>query len=77
MSIYPVKLSEWYPPGDEHYEYALMMVKSTKCLVCGKIAQYRYAMGHHSLPWGYGDVWCSKKCFRKQLDKIVSKKKIR
>lgn len=19
-------------------------------------------MGHHSIPWGYGDIWCSEKC---------------
>lgn len=28
--------------------------------------KYHRAYGHHSIPWGYGDVWCSKKCLNKK-----------
>ncbi len=66
MSIYPVRLNEWFPKGDEYY--AKHIVKCMKCLFCGKEGKkinYKYAMGHHSLPWGYGDIWCSSRCLNK------------
>lgn len=64
MSIYPVKLSEWFPFTDEMYFYAKTWVDSSRCLACGKKMRYSKAIGHHSIPWGYGDVWCSWKCCR-------------
>lgn len=73
MSIYPVRLNEWYPKGDEYYGNAKTSVTYSKCIVCGKDGKninYRYAWGHHALPWGYGDVWCTKKCY-------TSKRKIK
>lgn len=69
MSIYPVRLYEWFPPNDEMYENAECMVKFSKCIVCGKKPKYRYAIGHHSIPWGNGDIWCTKKCFNKKIKK--------
>lgn len=64
MSIYPVRLNEWFPFGDEYYETAKSIVDFTRCLACGKKCRYRKAVGHHSLPWGYGDLWCSEKCMQ-------------
>ncbi len=61
MSIYPVRLSEWFPPSDEMYPYVLMAL-SLRCLACGKHPRYLGAVGSHSLPWGYGEVFCSWKC---------------
>lgn len=75
MSIYPVKLSEWFPRGDENYQNSKMMVKFGQCYKCGKKnIKYSTAFGHHSLPWGYGDIWCSSKCYR---SKSKRNKKIR
>jgi len=72
MSIYVVKLSEWFPKGDEYYENSKMMVEAMGCLKCGKKGKnikYRYAMGHHSIPWGNGDIFCTKRCYEKWLKK--------
>lgn len=74
MSIYPVKLSEWFPSGDEMYENASSMVEAFRCLACDKKIRYSKAVGHHSIPWGHGDVWCSWKCCKsgkvyKKIDK--------
>ena len=72
MSIYPVKLNDWYPKGDEMNEIAILSVKFSNCLQCnkkGKDIKYRYAIGHHSIPWGNGDIWCTKKCYDKWLKK--------
>lgn len=60
MSIYPVRLNEWFPVGDENY--CKDIVDAMRCFACGKKCRYKKVWGHHSLPWGYGDVWCSEKC---------------
>jgi hypothetical protein len=63
MSIYPVKLSEWFPMGDEYHQTAISCLSYMRCKACGrKVTRWKKAIGHHSLPWGYGDLWCSKKC---------------
>jgi hypothetical protein len=62
MSIYPVKLSEWFPPGDEMYSFAYMSVQCLRCHACGSRMRYRKAVGMHSVPWGVGEVWCGWKC---------------
>ena len=62
MSIYPVLLSEWFPLGDEQHEIAFLMVKTSRCLSCMKRIRWKKAVGHHSIPWGNGDIWCSWKC---------------
>lgn len=62
MSIYPVRLSEWFPFGDDHYESAHSMVMASRCPACGGKIRYSKAIGHHSIPWGYGDIFCSWKC---------------
>lgn len=65
MSIYPVKIQEWYPAGDEMYEMSKLFVQYSKCLKCGRGGiKYHKAWAHHSIPWGHGDVWCSWKCYR-------------
>lgn len=62
MSIYPVRLSEWFPFGDEQHDICTTIVECTRCLACGDRVRFKRAIGHHSLPWGYGDLWCSEKC---------------
>jgi hypothetical protein len=65
MSIYVVRLSEWFSKNDENYEICKETVKFSRCFTCNKKnIKYKYAMGHHSVPWGNGDVWCNKKCLK-------------
>lgn len=67
MSIYPVRLNEWFPKGDEYHDNAKTMVKYSNCIVCGKKGKkinYKLVYGHHSIPWGNGDIWCTKKCYK-------------
>jgi hypothetical protein len=70
LSIYPVRLAEWFPakpkrnrPGEtwparkerrHWHETAKFVVEQSTCCVCGKKPQYRYAWGMHAIPWGYG-----------------------
>jgi len=73
MSIYPVRLNEWYPVGDEMHEYAEMALHF-RCSACGDMPNFKKAWGHHSVAWGYGEVWCNEKCLnsgkiRKRTDK--------
>lgn len=62
MSIYPVRLVEWYPPSDENFDSCYTTVILSRCHACGKKLRYFSAIGHHSIPWGFGDVFCSWKC---------------
>jgi len=71
MSIYPVRLSEWFPPGDEKHELVKWIVSNgfsdagIGCKHCGKKhMHWQEAWAHHSLPWGYGDIWCREKCYK-------------
>jgi len=92
MSIYPVPLQKWFPNpksrnlSDEEawdascqYYAAKITVKLSKCEKCGKHCKYNRAWGHHSIPWGYGEVWCSEKCLYgpKKRKKKGRKKKLR
>lgn len=61
MSIYAVKLNEWYPIGDTNYIGDV--ISSYRCLACGSKIRYSKAWGHHSVPFGCGDTWCTEKCF--------------
>ena len=62
MSIYPVKLSEWFPPGDEMYSNVQSVINCSRCFGCGKKVRYSKAVGHHSVPWGHGEIWHNWKC---------------
>lgn len=78
MSIYPVRLAEWYPAKPKHGSYgtakdqrfwhktAKMCVEQASCRTCGKKPKWRWAWGMHSIPWGHGweEIWCSKKCLQ-------------
>lgn len=70
MSIYPVKLAEWFPIDDEYHDTMKWLVSNgysdagRGCKLCKKHHMYwKEAIGHHSLPWGYGDIWCRQKCY--------------
>lgn len=62
MSIYPVKLCEWFPAGDPQFETAYFLVKITRCYACGHKLRWKSAIAHHSICFGYGDMWCGWKC---------------
>jgi hypothetical protein len=70
VSIYPVRLSEWYPKGHEKHDTMKWLVangfgdQTIGCLHCKKKhMHWQTAIGHHSLPWGYGDIWCNQRCY--------------
>ena len=73
MSIYIVRLKEWFPKGDEMHKIARIIVANEKCAFCKKKPRWRNARGYHALPWGYcSDVWCNIHCeeaYWKELDK--------
>jgi len=62
MSIYPVRLSHWYPFGDEMHSTLMSIISCTRCYACGDRVRFKRAVGNHSIPWGYGDLFCSEKC---------------
>lgn len=62
MSIYPVRLSEWFPVKNKMHSSAFSIVRYLRCYSCGTRVRWKAAIGHHSLPWGCGDLWCSWKC---------------
>ena len=77
MGIYPVYLASWYPkpignkmPDNkeqllelrQQHSNAKAIVKMSCFIHCSKKCTWEKAWGDHSIPWGYGDVWCSKKC---------------
>lgn len=64
MSIYPVRLSEWFSieNGYDLHSTAYSIVQAMRCLACDKKVRWRAAIGHHSLPFGHGDLFCSWKC---------------
>lgn len=69
MSIYPVRLAEWFPRSSDKYEIAKMVVKYKHCNACAKPLRYPKAYGHHSVPWGYGEIWCDLKCLNSRKSK--------
>jgi len=68
--IYPVYLARWYPrrpKNKKDYDASLhsnakTSVEFTECHECGGKCTWKKSWGDHSIPWGYGDVWCSRKC---------------
>lgn len=70
MSIYAVKLKEWFPPGDESHKIMRIIVETSRCYGCGKKRlSWQTAYGYHSLPWGNGNIWCTQKCFNRRKAK--------
>lgn len=67
MSIYPVYLSKFHNTECPMHELAKEIVKLSRCHNCENKIKWRYAYAHHSLLWGYGDIWCSKKCYEKEI----------
>ena len=74
MSIYPIRIKKWFPPvlKSEHKEeirdnkFNRQTIRTClefmRCHNCGKRVKMRNGWCHHSLPWGYGDVWCNERC---------------
>lgn len=65
MSIYPVYLASWYPKTPKtivDHETAKTVVSVSKCLKCGSKCTWKKAWGSYNIPFGNGDVWCSKAC---------------
>jgi hypothetical protein len=62
MSIYLVKLSEWYPLGDEQHDTLISILSLFRCPACRKKCRFSKAVGLHSIPWGHGEPYCGWKC---------------
>ena len=78
MSIYPVKLSEWYSTSDaERFEICFELVSLSRCFACGRRLKWKKVMAHHSIPFGHGDMWCSKKCLESAKEYKLDKRQKR
>lgn len=62
MSIYLVVLSKWYPFGEDRHDIAVEVIRASRCPTCRSRIRWKRAVGHHSVPFGCGDVFCSWKC---------------
>ena len=71
MSIYPVRFSEWFPKRSDQHETALSLTNVLRCYACAKKVRFDTAVGHHSLPWGCGELWCSWECCESGKHKIA------
>ena len=68
MSIYPVKIKEWYvkgkPFGDE-IPMLKSLLKSFPCIVCGSKVEWDKGWVMHSITFGGpNEVWCSDQCIK-------------
>jgi hypothetical protein len=66
MSIYPVRIKEWYVEG-KPFGAEMPMLKSMlrclPCIQCGKKIRWDRGYVMHSITFGGPDGrWCSKKC---------------
>jgi len=73
MSIFPVKISEWYvegkPFGDQIEMLSSMLDSGYfKCHECGKSVKFDSdGWVYHSITFGgCSTVWCSDNCFNKE-----------
>ena len=61
MSIYPVRAKTWFN-GDPNGEMVRHLTLMMRCASCGDKCNYNKLYCHHSLPYGYGEIWCSNRC---------------
>ena len=78
MSIYPVRIKSFFPPviknsckegreeNKNHRQTIRFILEFMRCLTCNSKVKMRNGWIHHSVPWGYGDAWCSKHCVEKK-----------
>lgn len=67
MSNYPVKIKDWFLPGDTEYSILQDLIKSKEllCDICKKrVTINKGWIDHGYFSMGYGKVYCSKKCSR-------------
>jgi len=64
-----IQISEYIRQGKELHTNCKFSVGMARCFSCGSSIKWKKAWGHHSIPWGYGDVWCSKKCMKNKKGK--------
>jgi len=66
MSIFPARIKYLYGNCySAFYEERLILEKmDLKCCVCGKPVKNTYGWVDHSITFGYGNAWCTKKCLR-------------
>jgi len=69
MSIYPVRIKEWYVEEKAfgaHIDTLKWILKYHKCDECGKRIRWDRGYVMHSITFGGPDgAWCSKKCLEK------------
>ena len=80
MSIYPVKITEWYDDAENAFnterETLTWLLPYLKCLHCKTKMKTNWNTGyvHHSITFGYGDAWCSKECLQGKGLKPMTRK---
>ena len=77
MSIYPVKINDWYnKKGSVFYEEREMLkiMMPLKCCVCKKEFDFPNGYVMHSITFGGPDgAWCSKKCLNRERISVLEK----
>ena len=70
MSIYPVKITEWYNQKTEfksEVKTLKILLPNLKCHKCGNPIEWKKGYVMHSITFGGPDeAWCSKKCLNNQ-----------
>lgn len=70
----PAEVGEWWDK-EQHTNniVAETVVKLSKCERCKKKCKWKQAWGHHSIPYGHGEIWCSKTCLIKHFRELRSR----
>lgn len=71
MSIYPVKITEWYNKNTvfkSEISSLKIMLPNLKCYKCGGDITWGKGYVMHSITFGGPDeAWCSKKCLKETI----------
>lgn len=65
MTIYVVRVSEWYKYGSPYYETLLIFIERLRCVACRKRLRYKSVLVQGDPIWRSDapTMWCSEKCY--------------
>lgn len=77
MSIYAVKLCEFYPPSCDMFDTAYFLVKSDRCHACGHKLRWKSAIAAHCYTYTGTAAFCSWECLKSNKTAKVDKRRER